>query len=572
MEYKSLAQLQKNLRKDAGHLMPYKLGVIGDCSTQLLCQAIKGTAYDEGIGLELFEADYNQAEAQLSDPASEYHKIKPKSVLLYFCTQRLYEDFCACPLDSRSGFAEAQLLRLSRYWEYAGTTVLQTTFIESDDSVFGGYAGKTGLSFLYQVKKLNLLIMDACQKQSYLYPVDINGLVSRLGTDKTCDARLYYHAKMPLAVSALPVIAKAVTDTVRALMGSVKKCVVCDLDNTLWGGVVGDEGLEGIRLGELGDGMAYTALQRWLRELKNRGVILAVCSKNEEATAKEPFIKHPDMILRLEDISCFIANWEDKATNIRRIRDILDIGMDSMVFLDDNPFEREAVRSLIPDITVPELPLDPAMYLPFLQSLNIFETASFSEEDLKRTERYRAESGRVMSQADYQSYDDYLNSLGMEAEVGPFTSFWFPRIAQLTQRSNQFNLRTVRCSEAEISALASDTKYITLYFTLRDKFGDYGLIGVVVLEKRADCLFIGQWLMSCRVLKRGMEEFIADKIIKTAAEAGFDTVIGEYIATKKNAMVSGLYEKMGFKALGNGLYEAKTGSYKPHKTYINEVL
>ena len=349
------------------------------------------------------------------------------------------------------------------------------------------------------------------------------------------------------------------------------KCVVCDLDNTLWGGVVGDDGLEGIELGELGDGAAFTALQRWLKELKDRGILLCVCSKNEEATAKEPFEKHPDMVLKLEDISVFIASWQDKAANIRLIQKTLDIGMDSLVFLDDNPFEREAVKSLIPEICVPNLPEDPAEYLPYLQNLNLFETASFSDEDSKRTEQYHAEFGRVSLQKQFSSYEDYLKSLDMTAEAQPFNGFWFPRIAQLTQRSNQFNLRTVRCTEADIAALAADSRYVTFYFTLKDKFGDYGLISVVVLEKRESSLFINQWLMSCRVLKRGMEEFIANKLISTALKLGYKTVTGEYLPTKKNAMVADLYKRLGFTPLENGLFIAEIKSYTPHTTYIKEA-
>ncbi|NMA36941.1 MAG: HAD-IIIC family phosphatase [Papillibacter sp.] len=571
MELKTLTQLQKNLKKDASPFPVFKLAVVGDCSTQLLCTALKGTAYDEGINLRVFEADYDQLQAQLMDKESELHAFGPRAVLIYLCTEKLYEAYCGLTQEARSGFADMLMEKISSYWDRAGTIVLQTTFIEADDRVFGNFAARLPSSFLYQVKRLNLLIMEGCQRQSGVFIIDINGLAAKLGYDRVRDPRLYYHAKLPLTATALPYAAKEIIDVIKAVEGRVMKCVVCDLDNTLWGGVIGDDGLEGIELGELGDGAAFTALQRWLKELKNRGIILCVCSKNEEAAAKEPFEKHPDMVLRLEDISVFIANWQDKAANIRLIQKTLDIGMDSLVFIDDNPFEREAVRSLIPEICVTDLPEDPAEYLPYLQSLNLFETASFSEEDSKRTEQYRAEFGRVRQQELFSSYEHYLKSLEMTAEAEPFSSFWFPRIAQLTQRSNQFNLRTVRYTEADIARLAEDEGYVTLYFTLKDNFGDYGLIAVVILEKQADNLFIHEWLMSCRVLKRGMEEFIADKILSTAAELGFKTVTGEYIPTKKNAMVAQLYEKLGFSPLGGGLFRAEVKNYTPHKTYIKEA-
>jgi FkbH-like protein len=571
MELKSLAQLQKNLKKDASQLPAFRLAVLGDCSTQLLCSALKGTAYDEGINLNIFEADYDQLPAQLSDDKSELHSFKPKAVLIFLCVEKLYESFHGLSQEEKTDFANSVIKRIESFWAQADAIVLQTLFIEADDRVFGSFSAKLPFSFIYQVKKLNMLIMEGSQKQAGVFIIDINRIAASLGYEKARDFRLYYHAKLPLAPNALPYAAKEIIDVIKAVDGRLIKCVVCDLDNTLWGGVIGDDGLEGIELGELGDGAAFTALQRWLKELKDRGILLCVCSKNEEAAAKEPFLKHPDMVLRLEDISVFIANWQDKAANIRLVQKTLDIGMDSLVFLDDNPFEREAVKSLIPEICVPSLPEDPADYLPYLQSLNLFETASFSEEDSKRTEQYRAEFGRVRQQEQFSSYEDYLKSLDMWAEAQPFSSFWFPRIAQLTQRSNQFNLRTVRCSEAEIAALAQDERFVTLYFTLKDKFGDYGLISVVVMERQAETLFINQWLMSCRVLKRGMEEFISDKLIRTAAELGYNTVTGEYVPTKKNAMVAGLYGRLGFTQLDKGLFVAEVKSYIPHTTYIKEA-
>jgi FkbH-like protein len=306
--------------------------------------------------------------------------------------------------------------------------------------------------------------------------------------------------------------------------------------------------------------------------MKNRGIILCVCSKNNEPAAKEPFEKHPEMVLKLEDISVFVANWEDKAGNIRHIQSVLNIGMDSLVFLDDNPFEREVVRSLIPNITVPELPENPEEYVDYLRSLNLFETASYSEEDKVRTQQYRAEAQRVSLQSQCADYDAYLEGLEMIAEAKPFDSFHFPRIAQLTQRSNQFNLRTVRYTEQEITDIAHDERYITLYFTLKDKFGDHGLISAVIMEKQDGKLFVNTWLMSCRVLKRGMEEFIVNKMVSAAREAGFETVEGEYLKTAKNAMVANIYEKLGFEKRSDTQFIANTHTFVPNKTHIKEDI
>ena len=341
------------------------------------------------------------------------------------------------------------------------------------------------------------------------------------------------------------------------------------LDNTLWGGVIGDDGINGIQIGELGNGRAFTNLQIWLKKLKERGIILAICSKNNEDTAKEPFLKHPEMVLKLDDISCFVANWEDKASNIKYIQKVLNIGMDSMVFLDDNPFERNLVKSMIPEIEVPELPEDPSLYLSYLQSLNLFETASFSEEDKKRTSQYQAEAKRVETERMFDNYDDYLKSLEMVATVSAFDEFQTPRISQLTQRSNQFNLRTVRYTEDDIKRIMASDEYIGRYFMLKDKFGDHGLISVVILKKLSDkTLFIENLLMSCRVLKRGMEEFIINSLIDAARQGGYTELIGEYIPTAKNAMVKDFYKNMGFSELSPNKYIAKVDEYKEQLTFI----
>lgn len=568
-------QLKKLSKTDASALPQYSLAVLGDCATQHLATALRGYGVSVGIRLNVFDADYDQIDAQVMAPDSELYRFAPQGVLLQMCTEKLQEAFYDCPPEARASFAEDTYARIRQIWSRIGSripaTVLQCNFPLIDDGVFGQFGNKTEQSFLFQQRKLNYLLMQGCQEAKNTFLIDLDALQTALGRSTFADPKLYYVAKMPISLAALPAAAKLVVDVVRSLQGTVKKCLVLDLDNTLWGGVIGDDGLSGIQIGELGTGHAFSDFQKWLKELKNRGILLTVCSKNNEDTAKEPFEKHPEMVLRLEDFSMFVANWEDKARNIRTIQQSLNIGMDSMVFLDDNPFERELVRTMIPEITVPELPEDPALYLQYLRGLDLFETASYSREDAGRTEQYREKAQRAAFEAAFQSYDDYLEALQMRASAAAFDPFHYPRIAQLTQRSNQFNLRTVRYTEAEIEALAQDDSRIGLYFTLKDKFGDHGLISVVVLEKQPeDTLFISEWLMSCRVLKRGMEEFIVDKILSVAAQQGFRRVVGEYIPTPKNAMVKDLYEQLGFARLENGRFQAEVSGFPYHKTFITE--
>ena len=568
-------QLKKLSKTDASALPQYSLAVLGDCATQHLATALRGYGVSAGIRLNVFDADYDQIDAQVMAPDSELYRFAPQGVLLQMCTEKLQEAFYDRPPEARASFAEDTYARIRQIWSRIGSripaTVLQCNFPLIDDGVFGQFGNKTEQSFLFQQRKLNYLLMQGCQEAKNTFLIDLDALQTALGRSTFADPKLYYVAKMPISLAALPAAAKLVVDVVRSLQGAVKKCLVLDLDNTLWGGVIGDDGLSGIQIGELGTGHAFSDFQKWLKELKNRGILLTVCSKNNEDTAKEPFEKHPEMVLRLEDFSMFVANWEDKARNIRTIQQALNIGMDSMVFLDDNPFERELVRTMIPEITVPELPEDPALYLQYLRGLDLFETASYSREDAGRTEQYREKAQRAAFEAAFQSYDDYLEALQMRASAAAFDPFHYPRIAQLTQRSNQFNLRTVRYTEAEIETLAQDDSRIGLYFTLKDKFGDHGLISVVVLEKQPeDTLFISEWLMSCRVLKRGMEEFIVDKILSVAAQQGFRRVVGEYIPTPKNAMVKDLYEQLGFASLENGRFQAEVSGFPYHKTFITE--
>ncbi len=573
MQNPTFITLKKNAKQPMDSLKEYKIAILGNCSTQHLATALKGYGYQEGYNLNIFDSDYNQIEAQIMDDTSELYNHKPDAVLLYMSTEKLYENFCETSPEQRENFADFTMQKINNYWQTLNskikTNILQFNFIEIDDRTFGNYGNKTPSSFLFQLRKLNFTLMELANQTKNAFLIDLSTIQNTYGRQAVHDDKLYYIAKMPLSTNILPEVSKQVLDVIQALNGKFKKCAILDLDNTLWGGVIGDDGLKSIQIGELGLGHAFSEFQMWLKELKNRGIILAVCSKNNENIAKEPFEKHPDMILKLDDISMFVANWEDKATNIKYIQETINIGMDSIVFIDDNPFERNLVKGMIPDITVPELPEDPALYLSYLKSLNLFETASYSENDKDRTKQYQAEVGRTTMQSNFQNFDDYLKSLEMQSTVHPFEEFEIPRISQLTQRSNQFNLRTIRYTEAEIEQIANDDKYLTLSFSLKDKFGDYGLISVVIAEKQDEkTLFLNTWLMSCRVLKRGMEEFIINKVLEMAKENGFSKVTSEYIPTPKNAMVEKMYAKLGFADLGGGKFEANVDEFIPNKTNI----
>lgn len=572
----SFKDLKKNLKIDHSDLPSIKMALVGDTATQFLATALKGMGVERGFNINIFEADYNQVERQFMDPTSELFEFDADIIVVFQSTHKLGEHHSLLPVEQQVSLADDRLTFITSICgnqNLSNKIIIYFNYPEIEDTVFGSYANKVISSLSYQVRKLNFELMNLAQQFPNLFICDIAGLQNKLGRDMMFATNVYVSTEMVLSVDALPYVASRVMDIVCAIKGQFKKCLILDLDNTIWGGVVGDDGLEGIQLGHgLGIGKAFTEFQMWIKKLKQRGIIICVASKNNEETAKEPFEKHPDMILKLDDIAVFQANWETKVDNIRTIQSILNIGFDSMVFLDDNPFERNIVRENIPDITVPELPEDPGDYLEYLYSLNLFETANYSNADKDRTKQYQVEAKRVSLSKTFTNEADFLKSLNMVSIVSGFTKFNTPRVAQLSQRSNQFNLRTIRYTEVDITAMADNPDVIDLSFTLEDKFGDNGLIAVIIMKKwNEESLFVDTWFMSCRVLKRGMESFTLNTMVQRAKAAGYKKIIGEYLPTPKNKMVENHYTSLGFSKIEGkktAQYVLDIDKYKSKECYI----
>ena len=572
----SVIDLKKKAKESRPDAPSVKLALVGDTATQLLATAIKGMGVVRGLTVQLFEAEFNQVERQLMDSSSDLHAFDADVIVVFQSTHKLGECHSLLPMEQQRSLADDRLDFVVSVCEQPALVdkkIIYFNYPEIGDTVFGSYANKVSSSFTYQVRKLNHRLMELAEQYPNLFICDIAELQNKIGRDVMFASNVYTTTEMVLSTQALPYVASRVMDIVCALKGQFKKCLVLDLDNTLWGGVVGDDGLEGIQLGHgLGIGKAFTEFQMWVKKLKQRGIIICICSKNDEAKAKEPFEKHPDMVLRLDDIAVFMANWETKVDNIRQIQQILNIGFDAMVFLDDNPFERNMVREHIPGITVPELPEDPADYLEYLYGLNLFETASYSTADKDRTKQYQVEAKRVSLSKTFTNEADFLKSLNMTSTISGFTKFNTPRVAQLSQRSNQFNLRTVRYTEADIAAMAERPDVIDLCFTLRDKFGENGLIAVVIMRPTdVETLFVDTWFMSCRVLKRGMENFTLNTMVERAKAAGYKRIVGEYLPTEKNQMVAEHYTQLGFapmKDSDTAQFELGVENYQPHACYI----
>ncbi len=566
----------KKAAKNADTTLPkVKIALLGDTATQFLATAIKGAAQQNGFYADLFEAEFNQVEQQIFDPESDLHKFQPQFTVIFQSTHKYLTSFESMSSCDKPNAAQKRIDFLKEAKGLLNSKLIICNYPEIDDGVFGQYGNKTAQSFIYQNRKINYLLMEFAEQYSDVFICDLSSLQNKFGRDFCFDSSVYTSTEMVLSVDFVPYVAQRIVDITAAVLGKFKKCLIMDLDNTLWGGVIGDDGIENIKLGHgLGIGKAFTELQLWIKQLKERGIILAVCSKNNEETAKEPFVKHPEMVLKLSDIAVFTANWDTKVENIMNIQQILNIAFDSMVFIDDNPFERNIVRENISGISVPELPEDPADYLEFLYSENLFETASFSSGDKDRTKQYQVEAERITERKKFADEGGFLKSLNMVSEVQGFTKFLTPRIAQLTQRSNQFNLRTIRYTEEDIARLENSDNHKCFSFTLEDRFGDNGMICVIVLEKRNELkdLFIDTWLMSCRVLKRGMENFTLNAIVNYAKSTGFKTITGEYIPTLKNSMVKDHYPKLGFAPVEGkeNLWVLDVDSYQEKQVFIKE--
>ena len=451
---KALRQLSREIQS-AQIKHKIRVAILGYRSTQFLSKFLKQAGAIQGLDIELYEADYLQVEMEVMNPASSLYAFKPDFIWLINSTSFLEKRFYKS--EEKKDFGKAISQHYDQLAEqlnaHSSAQLIFTNFVELPDAIFGHFSNKHSASFLNQVRRINVSFMDLAESNQAIHIFDLQSMVQTKGVDQVWDAGLHINADIPFAMDFEAEMAWNFSTLLAVFKGKLKKCLILDLDNTLWGGVIGDDGLEGIQIGSLGIGKAFSELQLWAKTLKERGIILAICSKNTEEVAKEVFEKHEEMVLRLDDIAVFVANWSNKADNIRHIQQVLNIGFDSMVFLDDNPAERALVQKELPEVTVPELPQDPAAYLPFLRKQRLFETLAVSSTDKDRTRQYQEEAARRSMQSSFSNMDAYLKSLEMKGEILPFQNNDIARISQLSQRSNQFNLRTVRYTESEIKSM-----------------------------------------------------------------------------------------------------------------------
>ena len=535
---------------DFSALREVRLGLIGAGTLDFLADALPGTAPRFGMRMTVAPVAYNafgNAFGDLGlDGPLDCVAILPDLRSFARPTVLLDPGEHGRALDRAVGMLETMVAAVRA--QTTAAIVVATIPLDPDRMLGSSDRALPGSDWRF-TSDLNAAIVELAQCER-LALWDLEAVASAIGTRTWRDPVSLHVAKSPFGIDLAPVLADRLCAIVAALMGKGRRALVLDLDNTCWGGVIGDDGLDGIVIGQ-GDaaGEAHLALQGYALALRQRGIPICICSKNDDDIAREPFRSHPDMLLREEHIAVFQANWSDKATNLQSIADQLSLNPDALVFVDDNPAERARVRQLFPEVAVPELPDDPAFFTSFVAAGGYFENPLLNVEDLGRAAAYRDNARRAEIRETLGSYDDYLRSLDMTLTVRPFDATGRARIAQLIAKSNQFNLTTRRRSEAEVAAIEAAGDWLGLQFRLSDTFGDNGMICVVILRFENDAAIIDSWLMSCRVLERQMEQAVLNEIVRKARERGTLTLIGEYIATPRNAMVAEHYFKLAFAPL-----------------------
>ena len=557
LDLNQLTKLAKTLyrlraeSKSISPLIPFKLAVLSNSTIDLIVPALVASALRYGIALEVIQPSYDQVAQQALTPNSEVNCSMPDAVLFAL-------DYRALPLRLSLGDRDASSTTVQGAIGYlqalcngiktnSNALCIVQTFAPPVEALFGSLDCALPGTFKNLIDNINRELAELAFDSGHVL-LDIAGLAETVGLADWHDTKLWNMAKLAFSDKLIPLYTDYVVRTIAAIRGKSRKVLILDLDNTVWGGVIGDDGLEGIKIAQ-GDaqGEAYLAVQRMALYLRQRGIVLAVSSKNTDEVARLPFEKHAEMLLKLDYIAVFQANWNDKVTNIQAIASELSLGLDSMVFLDDNPVERGLVRQLLPQVAVPELPDDPAFYARILAAGGYFEAIAFASEDLKRAGFYQDNAKRVSLQKQAGGVEAYLASLDMKIQFQPFDAIGRARIVQLINKSNQYNLTTRRYTDPEVSEAESNPDVFTLQVRLADVFGDNGMISCVICRLGEPATWeIDTWLMSCRVLGRKVEHMVLREILEHARITGIEKLIGIYRPTDRNKLVVDHYVKLGF--------------------------
>ncbi len=529
-----------------------RVAVAGSYTTSQFGSLLRLAALRRGLRLEIYESGFDLYTQEILDPASDLYRFRPDYVVI-------------APHDGTVAFAplteaaeiertlDDEVRRWRSLWEAVRTNsparVLQHNLAIRPETAWGHVGLRVRGTRDEMLQALNARLAEAAGETTLI--VDCDRIAAAVGKFHWFDDRYWHLAKQAVALDAVPELARHTAAVLAGAEALSSKCIALDLDNTLWGGIVAEDGLENIQLGGGPQGEAYVAFHEYLLALRSRGVILAVASKNNDADAREPFERHPDTRLRIEHFAAFHANWDDKPTSLRAIASELGIGLDAIAFVDDNPAERQIIRQVIPEVEVVRMPPDPSGYVRALSDSLLFEMPTLTAEDLGRAGHYRARAAGAARAKQATSLDDFYASLEMEAHIAPFDELNLPRIAQLVGKTNQFNLTTRRYSLTELRSFKDDEKSITMYLRLRDQFGDHGLVAVLIAREEPSVMDIDTWLMSCRVIGRTVEKEMLARLCMLARERGIGRLRGTFIPTAKNGVVEKVFERCGFSLSSN---------------------
>lgn len=571
-------KIRRELLENGSDWLDKKIAILGGSTTHDIKDILELFLLNQGIRAEFYESEYNQYWQDIMFDNAELETFKPDIILIHTSNRNItsYPEMA----DSKEDVDELLKTTYNHFesmWnrieEKYGCVVIQNNF----DYPYWRLQGNRDASDYHGrvnfLTRLNLMFAEYAQVHSNFYINDLNYLSASYGVDKWFSPFEWFMYKNTVAMQAIPAFAHSVANIIKSIYGKNKKAFALDLDNTLWGGIVGDDGPENLKIGqETPTGEAYTEFQEYLKAHKQLGVILNVISKNESENALAG-LNHPDMTLKSDDFIIVKANWEPKSQNLVDVAHTLSLTPDSFVFVDDNPAEREIIRQQVKNATVPEVGDKPEDFVRAIDKMGYFEQTVVSSDDSSREKMYKENAQRAKAELSFTDYNDYLKSLEMKAEIATFIPVYFSRLAQLSNKSNQFNLTTRRYTQAEIEEIAGDETYITLYGKLEDKFGDNGVVSIVISHQDGDAVDIDLWLMSCRVLKRNMEYAMMDKLIEECKKRGVKKLIGHYYPTAKNSMVKDFYGAMGFDLVeedetGNRKWELMTDQYEEKNKVI----
>ncbi len=569
--------LKRQLQKDGNARIPTKIAVLGGSTTHDICECLQLFLLNQGIDPVFYESEYNKFWEDAMFPNKKLDDFKPDIIYIHTSTRNITVEIDSSDstedikrkLDEQYFYFEKMWKQLRQRFQ---CTIIQNNFERPIIRLYGNKDISDEHGFSNFIYRLNGRFYKYAQYVPWLYINDIDYISSSYGLNDWYDPVAWHMYKYVMAIEAIPDFCYNLSNIIKSLYGKNKKVLSVDLDNTLWGGIISEEGIAGIELGEESAvGEVYGEIQRYIKRQKEIGVILAVNSKNEISDVELAF-SHPDMQLKKEDFAIINANWNDKDKNMIDIAHSLGIGVDSMVFMDDNPVERAIVRAQIPQVAVPELDV-PEKFIKILDRAGYFEVTSLTDEDKKRTKLYQEIRERNLEEKRFIDYNEFLVSLDMEAYIQKIDKEGIKRIAQLINKSNQFNLTAKRFTENDLERIIGDENYIGLYGRLKDRFGDNGIVSVVIARKEQKDIHIELFLMSCRVLKRGMEDAMMDELIRLIRLGKGERVIGYYYKTIKNSMVENFYPRMGFELYKykdeSKVYKIHVKDYTPKNTIIS---